>query len=164
MHLELVRERLLTEALYRSSSSWLAGVLRRIGSGEATDDIVHETFLRLSEIASAGEAEHPRALLLRIATNILRDQWRKKGRRERPDYRASLADYEPASVGADQLERVLLHDIVRSLPPLQREVFVLSRFGGRTNAEIATICGISLKAVESRMSKALALCAERLRD
>ena len=151
-------------ALYTREFAWLSRAIRALDKTASFEDVAQDAFVRFSEIADGRQTRHPRALLLRIATNLLRDQWRKTGRRERPDYRASLADHEPASVWGDQFESALLHDLVRSLPPLQREVFVLSRFGGKSTAEISTICGISVKAVETRMTRALALCAERLRD
>ena len=45
--------------------------------------------------------------------------------------------------------------ILDSLPPRCREVFVLSRFEGLKNREIAEQLGISVKVVEKQMTKAL---------
>ena len=59
---------------------------------------------------------------------------------------------------------MLLRQIVSALPPPLRDVFVLSRFAGMTNQDIATACGLSVKTVEWRMTKALALVTLRLRD
>jgi len=68
------------------------------------------------------------------------------------------------AVLAEQDEAVLLRQIVSALPPPLRDVFVLSRFAGMTNQDIATACGLSVKTVEWRMTKALALVTLRLRD
>lgn len=54
--------------------------------------------------------------------------------------------------------------IVNSLPEQCRRVFLLSRKSGLKNREIADQLGISVKAVEKHISKALALLRLRLKD
>ena len=54
--------------------------------------------------------------------------------------------------------------MVLDLPPIYRDVFVLSRFTGLTYEEIASHVGVSVKTVEWRMSKALAMILSRFRD
>src|SRR5437899_202312 len=61
------------------------------------------------------------------------------------------------AVAADQDEAVLLRQLVSALPPPLRDVFVLSRFAGMTNQDVAAACGLSVKTVEWRMTRALAL-------
>jgi RNA polymerase sigma-70 factor (ECF subfamily) len=58
----------------------------------------------------------------------------------------------------------MLKQIVLSMPPLYRDIFVLSRFGGMSYPEIAAARGLSVKTVEWRMSKALEHCVARLDD
>lgn len=58
---------------------------------------------------------------------------------------------------------VQIQEIVLALPQPLRDVFVLSRFGGLTNNQIAEQLDISPKTVEWRMTKALAQCAAELR-
>jgi len=47
--------------------------------------------------------------------------------------------------------------VIRALSPAVRRVFLLSRFEGRRNQEIANELNISLKTVEAHLTKALAL-------
>jgi RNA polymerase sigma factor (sigma-70 family) len=148
-------------SLYRRHSGWLRSVVRRSGRHDS-EDIVQEAFLRLSAYPT-GALRHPRALLLKVAQNVIRNSVRSARA-----VKNTPAEHNPLQssdiVFSDQYELVLLKDVVLALPETYRDVFVLSRFDGMTNAQIATACNLSLKAVEWRLSKALALCADRLRD
>jgi len=53
---------------------------------------------------------------------------------------------------------------LRKLPEKCREVFELSRFGGKKYSEIAEHLNISVKTVETQMSKALKILKEELKD
>jgi len=64
---------------------------------------------------------------------------------------------------ASQTHDVFIRELVLGLPQPLRDVFVLSRFGGLSNSQIAERLGISPKTVEWRMTKALAHCAAQLR-
>jgi RNA polymerase sigma-70 factor (ECF subfamily) len=67
---------------------------------------------------------------------------------------------ESAAVSPPAQEQTLaLKQAILGLPPKLQEVFLLSRFGGLSYDQIAVRCGLSVKTVEARMSKALALCA-----
>ena len=48
------------------------------------------------------------------------------------------------------------------MPEKQREVFLLSRIDKKKYVEIADIVGVSVKAVEKRMSKALLTLKEQI--
>ena len=95
-----------------------------------------------------------KAYLYRIANNILIDHYRK--REVRQAYTAQHADTTPtmAPVEHVDLEAHVLKAI-EQLPDALREAFVLSRFEELTYREIAALLGVSVKTVESRMSKAL---------
>jgi RNA polymerase sigma-70 factor, ECF subfamily len=74
--------------------------------------------------------------------------------------------HEP-SVAADTEARsteliAAIHEAVTALPPRTREVFTLSRERNLRYAEIADLLGISVKAVEANMSRALRHLRERL--
>lgn len=145
-------------ALYRQYARWLDGRLRAHVDPEQAADVVQETYLRAAPYSS-GEIRHPRAFLLRIAMNVVRDEGRRRKRRGPHEPFAGEAE---ASEAASQAELVTMKQVVLAMPTLYREVFVLSRFAGMSYAEIAAARGLSVKAVEWRMSKALQHCVEQL--
>jgi RNA polymerase sigma-70 factor (ECF subfamily) len=141
------------EQAYRSHGAWLLAFLRRRFGRQDAEDLAQETYLRAATITV--EVRNPRALLVRIALNAARDQVRRRKARPvlvRPD--AAPAPADPAA----QAEALLLKQAILALPPKLREVFLLSRFGGLTYEEIAHRLQISVKTVEGRMTKALAMC------
>ena len=112
--------------LYRRYSGWLGKRLRgRVGVDEA-DDVVQETYLRLTPYLLE-EIRHPKALLLRVALNLVRDERRRLVRRER-----ALQGTGPSldAVADAPVDRLYLKQVLQTMPPLYRDVFVLSRFNG----------------------------------
>lgn len=55
-----------------------------------------------------------------------------------------------------------VHEEIQNLPEKNREVYLLHRRDGLTYVEIAEVLGLSVKAVEARMSKALKILRMRL--
>ena len=53
---------------------------------------------------------------------------------------------------------------IDDLPETYRDTFILSRFGEKTNAQIADRLGISIKTVEYRISQALKILRHSLKD
>ena len=57
-----------------------------------------------------------------------------------------------------------LHGAINDLPDRCREVFMLSRFDGKKNKEISEQLGISIKAVEANITRALGAIREKLKS
>ncbi|RZJ42880.1 MAG: sigma-70 family RNA polymerase sigma factor [Brevundimonas sp.] len=145
------------EALYQQYAGWFrARLVRRFGT-DVADDLMQETWLRLVPTGGAA-VRYPKALLMRIASNIATDVARRRARHNRDEAQAAFLSAERAQ-SSTQIDEVSL----RGLPQPLRDVFVMSRFGGLTHAQIAEQLGISPKTVEWRMTKALAHCAAQLR-
>ena len=142
------------EAAYRQHRGWLLGFLRRRFGGQDAEDLAQETYLRA--VAAGAIIRNPKAFLARVALNAARDQARR--RKVRP--RLVGAEAGPPAIALPvQDQALLLKDAILALPPKLQDVFLLSRFGGLTYEEIAHRLQISVKTVEKRMTKALAMCA-----
>lgn len=143
--------------------AWLVSRVQRDFDGQQAQDLLQETLMRAS--AAQRNVRHPRAYLIRIATNVARDQYRRQAARGGGHAVAldDLYDSDALSVPADQEEALLLKQIILSMPELYRSVFLLNRFGGLSYQEIASRLDISVKTVEWRMSRALQHCAAQLR-
>ena len=158
----LTSERLRAELdqLYRTGAGELAGRLARSGSGDGLD-LVHEAFARLLGLSRARFAgiSRPAAYVARISRNLETDQGRISS------LHSAWADEAAASLEAqhdpivylesrDTLRR--LEAGVMKLKPLTREIFLARRVDGLSYAEISKITGLSHKAIEKHMAKAIA--------
>jgi len=75
----------------------------------------------------------------------------------------ALQRMDTSSMIFSEIEQ-LVTDTLENLPPKCREVFVLSRFEGKKNTEIAGILNVSEKAVEAQITKALKVFRVALKD
>jgi RNA polymerase sigma factor (sigma-70 family) len=146
------------EHLYRHYRQWLIERLRP-QYGDAADDLVQETYLRVAPYQQRGIINHPKALLLRIARNIAADQGRHATTAKA--HRTGLARTTDRAE-ADQLDDLITKQMILSLPVEVRDVFVLNRVVGLTCQEVADRTGLTTKAVEWRLSRALIHCASHL--
>lgn len=152
-------ERQTAEVLFRGHAGWLRSLLRRRFDPDVAEDIAQDTWVRVMGSGQVADIRRPRAFLWRVAANLAADRGRRHARRP-----VSEPWRDGAGAEADQAEHLMLKQIILDLPDPLREVFLLSRVGGLTYESIARHLNISVKTVEWRMSKALARCAERLKD
>lgn len=143
-------------------------LLRQLGSGEATEDAVQETFLRMLRYRAVDNPGERRALLFRVAASVVADS-RRNAKSRRTNDHCALEDHELVS-DAPQPDRnlanhqnlVLLQRAILALPPRCREVFLLHRFEGLSYRDIARRFGTSERTVENQISHALAVCRRAL--
>lgn len=132
-------------------------VYYRSGDRDLATDVAQETFLRLWEKMPKLVNGNLKALLFKIAGDILVSHLRK--RKVAMKYKSRVIDAELSDSPYDLMcYNELLHNYeqaLESLPEKQRKVFLLSRMDGMKYWEIADYLGVSLKAVEKRMKNAL---------
>ena len=129
----------------------------RAGDKELASDVAQETFLKFWEKMPELTNTNIKALLFKIAGDILINNLRKY--KVVNNYKAGLHNEDLSESPAEVLH---FKELVRSyenalnnLPEKQRTVFLLSRMDGLKYHEIAENVGISIKAVEKRMKNAL---------
>jgi RNA polymerase sigma-70 factor, ECF subfamily len=124
------------EELFRAVYPKLAGWVRRLVDDDGTaHEIAAEAFVRL--LARWTRVESPQSYLYMIATNLVRDHWRKT-ERERRAIRSATASSALDPV-AYPVEDVDVRDLIQSLPPRLRDPFLLHYYGGFPIREVATL-------------------------
>jgi RNA polymerase sigma-70 factor (ECF subfamily) len=147
------------EAMFEAYFDFVWRTLRRFGlSDSAADDAAQQVFVvacrRVDDIERNGE----RAFLYGTARRVASDQ-RKSAASRREVLDDAVGDGAARATGADELTerkraRELLDRVMAALSPELREVLVLFELEGMTSAAIATLIGIPLGTVQSRLRRA----------
>ena len=147
------------ETLFRGVYEDLMCFLERRIHPVAAEDVVSEVFLvawrRLQEVPT--EHDQARAWLFGVAHRTLANQRRGDARRQQLASRVGAV--LPASAREhDESEQVISQvDLARAwclLSPTDQEVLTLTALDGLTNAQTATVLGISTTAVSVRLMRA----------
>ena len=146
------------EGLFRNIAPGLRNFLiYKFKDVERAEDMVQEAFLTLWKNCRKVLPDMAKAYLYKVAQNqmlklIDKDKVKQKhipfiqktSNAEDPQYQMEFSEFDKK-----------IQKAINSLSEGQREVFLLNRIEKKTYNEIAEMLGISVKAVEKRMHKAL---------
>lgn len=152
----------------------LGGIQRRTGCIHRARDILHDSLVRFALVARRRPVEEPHAYLRTVVGSVLANQYRESARwvllgdDELPAEAALSEQFAPSAEHLAEINQRLglLQRIIDHLPPRCRQIFWLFRVEGNTQAEIAEQLGVSIKAVEYQLARALVdllAVGERLR-
>jgi RNA polymerase sigma factor (sigma-70 family) len=144
------------EVAYRQHRPWLVRFLAHRFGSAISEDLVQEAFART--LKAGTEVRNPRAFLVKVAIRAAREAAR---RHPQP---IDIQTLFPAFEAPSGNEAAVLEQAILRLPKPLREVFLLSRFGGLSNVEIAHRCNLSVKRVEARITKARQMCTALIGD
>lgn len=141
----------------------VAFLRHRSGSEADAQDAAQESMIRLMQYRGQQPVEAWKPLLYRIAINVAHDQKRRQhSRHSEAHHSLDPADGElPAELPtqeqrmADLQELAAIRELILRLPGRCRQIYLLNRIEGMSYSEIARHCGISVKAVEKHVAKAL---------
>lgn len=123
---------------------------------DLAQDITQETFTRLIKKENTVNIENKRALLYRIAKNVMVDLYREKTKIQKISYEEEEY-YDKTSTEEEILEQeqnIRLMKKIEKLPKKRRQAFTLHLIDGYSRQEVANIMGISFNAVEQHISRA----------
>ncbi|MCC6930237.1 MAG: RNA polymerase sigma-70 factor [Gemmatimonadaceae bacterium] len=150
------------EELFRAYYAGMCAFVRRfVHAPDIAEELVQDVFFKLwSKREALSDIDALRTYLFRAARNTALNHLRRK-KLENAWEEQEAARGEPMTNAAtdddastDEVSRAVNGAISR-LPTRCREIFVMSREGNMTYAEIAGALGISIKTVETQMGRAL---------
>lgn len=152
--------RALAEELFAANYPKLAGWVRRlVDDDETAHELASEAFVRLlARWSSLRKLDNPQSYLFMIATNLVRDHWRKT-ERERRAMRNVTAGAEREPV-LDPAQDVHVRSLIQDLPPRLRDPFLLHYYAGFGLREISVL----LKRPEGTIKADLYHARARLRQ
>jgi RNA polymerase sigma factor (sigma-70 family) len=135
--------------------------MRRVDPPHEGEDLTQEVLMRLAARGVDQDVRDLQPYIFQTAAHVLTDHFRRRavrGAKITEPYREALhapADHSPeqALMGREALDR--LAQSVAALPDRVRQAFVLFRYEGMRQADIARHMGISVSAVEKLVKKGM---------
>lgn len=140
-------------------------IFYRCGNMDVASDMAQDVFMKVWEKREQLSSDNLKALLYKIANDLVISNYRKETTRN--DYAQSMTmetsdSLSPEEELAFQELKESYANVLEKMPEGQRIVFLMSRNDELKYHEIADNLGISVKAVEKRMSGALQLLRTEL--
>jgi len=150
----------------RSARSLWAYVLRVSGDSALADDVSQEAYVRFlcaERPPSLADGEvASRRYLFRIATNLLRDHWRRPGSTSIQDVSEEIFASNSGEALSDS--QALLMPAMAKLRPRDRQILWLAHAEGYSHREIAEITGLGSASIRLLLFRARRKMALLLRS
>lgn len=136
----------------------------KCSDADMAEDIAQDTFLKLWETRHKIDKRTIKAYLYTIAQNITINQQKRNSLKFKFQKKPTAdRDFDtPEKLAEMQEYEMKLNNVIAMLPDGGREVFLMNRLEDLTYNEIAERLGLSVKAIEKRMSKVLKILRDNL--
>ena len=147
--------------------SLLRTLERMVNNHSTAEDLLQETYLRVTRALSERAIDHLEPFVFQTARNLALDHLRARRIQSRTmvedvplevvqNVAAPLSSAEDAAHAEQMLER--LNVSLNQLTPRQQQIFILSRLHGHSYLEIAEKLGVSLSTVQKDLKLIMAIC------
>lgn len=149
------------QAFFNTHATLLRNFLYyKFGTLQEVDDIVQDAFIKLWHNCNKVTTATAKSYLFKIAINQSTSLFRHnavklKHQKEVKHINNSVSNQSPEFILEEKEFQIKLENAISALPDRQREVFLLNRIEKKTYREIAELSGVSVKAIEKLMHKAL---------
>lgn len=157
-------EQVFSSIFKHNSKTVFNYIYYKFGNEEKAHDAVQEAFVKLWENCAKVAPEKARSYLYTVANNLSLNVIKAEKVRMKYAERHShnIDGQSPEYLLEEKEFQQKLDDALNALPENQRTTFLLNRIDGKKYSEIATIEGVSLKAIEKRMHLALKALREKI--
>jgi RNA polymerase sigma-70 factor (ECF subfamily) len=165
------------DVLYERHKGGVFRYLLRHGSGNASEELAHDVWTSLIRVRAQYQATAKfTTYLYRLAHNRLVDFYRAEGRaewvsRDADDAAEDIVAAQAGPRGEQPEVQVESRNIatritaaIATLPPAQREAFLMQQEGGMSVAEIAEATGVPEETAKSRLRYAITKLRAQLED
>ena len=136
----------------------------KCGDDAQAHDLVQEAFIKLWQNCKTVPESKAKSFLYTVANNMFLNEvaHQKVVLRHAQIQPYKINEQSPEYLLEEKQFQEKLQNAIANLSEAQRTAFLLNRIEGKKYTEIAELLGISVKAVEKRMSQALAALREEI--
>ncbi|MBL3520933.1 RNA polymerase sigma factor [Aliarcobacter lanthieri] len=141
-------------------------IKNKISNKDYAQDILQETYAKAIAMQNTQKIENSRALLYKVAKNIIIDMARKNKDLSEVEFNENYiipSALTPEDLVIEQDNQKILMNELKKLPPKMKEAFVLYALEDYTKEEVAETMNISVQAVEKHISRAKIELKEKLK-
>ncbi|WP_261842224.1 RNA polymerase sigma factor [Aliamphritea ceti] len=147
--------------------SLLLQIQRQVKHRHIAEELLHETFIRLSRMPALDTIRQVKPFIHKVASNVTVDYLRASQRQPETESDEILEEWVSDDPGmlekiTQQREIDCLHAAIEQLPPRSKETLLLARFREMPLREVARELGISQTMVEKHLKNALQKCRHAL--